>query len=647
MATTQVLHHKTHASRTETEGHRLSEHTSTNPAVMAIGVALLLLSPLASLPWGAETHPLAKASAAAIGCALVLSAKRMQVLPRPLWFAVCATIASLVVATAMSGSVGTSFFGSYPRYEGVWVISVYVAALVVGARAAALPSIQQFVNWVLGLGAVATLTYTSFSIVTSPATRVESLLGNASDLGIWAMVVALVLLPSAIRRVPIAIAGVAAALVLVLVSASRGAILALVAGLVVFALMRLRNRTPLVMASVIGALGLLAAVLPATRGRILGTDVSAARTTGIRRELWGDTWSMILDRPLFGYGPSQFMEVFEPNRSREFVSTIGDAYVMDSPHNIVLQALVVGGLVTLLATVITLAIWAYYAMRAKRVRPDQTAATIAALFAFALALNFHFTSPGLVPLAAFLAGWTVAVSRRVPHSADQGGTAGSAENASVGPLDHDPGRVRRIDVGIRSAGAAWLAACSIVLTAATIAEVSIADGLTAATKGEQNAFKERWETAAALRPWDADLSLRYARASNWAVATGLISPAACMIPTAAVISAHPNSTEAIGDRAKCQAYNNETAAALELLTRGTATNPFDVSLLLLRGRAELILGKAPEAASTFRTVRGLRPHNIDALAGARDAAYATGDREHAARFAAKITRVENRRASHT
>jgi len=93
---------------------------------------------------------------------------------------------------------------------------------------------------------------------------------------------------------------------------------------------------------VVAALGVLAgmAVLAATPGL---TGSLGARTT-----IWRATWSLVAARPILGYGPETFGQVFTSVFSPELVYVLGRAVLVDRAHNLVLDTLASVGIVGLL-----------------------------------------------------------------------------------------------------------------------------------------------------------------------------------------------------------------------------------------------------------------------------------------------------------
>lgn len=571
-----------------------------------VGLVLLLASPLVSLPGGAETHPLTKATVAAVGCALILAAPRLRVVPRSVALSIVVVFAALGAATLINSSISPSLFGSYPRYEGIWVFSVYVAALVAGARMAAYRITNRAVTWTLSSAAIVVAIVALIAAVAGTQPRISSLLGNASDLGIWAAMCAILLVPPALKRQPEAIAGCAAALVCVVLSASRGAIVALIVGPIVLVVLSIRKRNALVVLAGAGSVAIGAIVIPATRARLFGEGAGASRTVGIRNELWADSWDVFLNQPIFGFGPSRFVDIMSANHSDAFMRLVGGRYVLDSPHNVVLQVLLAGGLVLLAAILLLLWNWGRYAYRALTADRDQVAAPIAGVVVFAVGLMFHYTAPGTVPLAAFLAGSVVSLKLTSDESVATGDRFVQIRHQK------EPAHA---DQAVRILGSTWLGLCALVLAVGTFAEVKVTEALDAGGRGDIPGFTSGWDAAEATRFWDSDLVLRRARASNWVVSNGLANPTICLEPTTLAMTSHPTSSEAVADRAKCQAYNSDINGSLQTLSAGLVANPNDVELLVLQGRALAAAGDQAAAIASFKRALNIQPGNREARTG--------------------------------
>jgi O-antigen ligase len=144
-------------------------------------------------------------------------------------------------------------------------------------------------------------------------------------------------------------------------SGSRGALLALVAGLCVLAARtKPKAKTVMKWAVLTGVLFAAFYVSPAAeRLRARAHWISDERTGGARPLLWRDSLLMAMERPLRGFGSDNFVAAFPRFQSAELARAYPDFY-HESPHNILLDALTsqgAGGLLAL-AAIAAIGIWA-------------------------------------------------------------------------------------------------------------------------------------------------------------------------------------------------------------------------------------------------------------------------------------------------
>jgi len=126
-----------------------------------------------------------------------------------------------------------------------------------------------------------------------------------------------------------ALLGADAALLLagILLTQARSAFLAVLISLTVLALTAGRRLRYALLAT-LSAVCLLSLAMPVVRDAIL------ERGSSFRFDVWSKFYSLILERPWIGYGP------FSP-----VAITVGDGYVLDQAHNLVLSAWLRGGIV--------------------------------------------------------------------------------------------------------------------------------------------------------------------------------------------------------------------------------------------------------------------------------------------------------------
>jgi hypothetical protein len=489
---------------------------------------------------------------AAVAASLSLGRGRL-----PRWLLVCAGagILLLLVGVAFSASPWASFWGRWPRYEGAVSLSAYLVAVWAGARllgpGAGLGRLRAFLSALsvasILLGVVGLLETVGIDPIPTPWERPGSLAGNATDQGILGLVLLAVLaLPavSAWRHEPLGhrlllTAGALAALATVAVSASRAAflgavvvVLALavfqVAGLVVAArhtagadAERHRRRIGRGLLIAVGTLVLLVGValaVPLTRNRLLGLSPLSMTTVSDRVLMWQEALAILLGRPLTGVGPSGFVDAVPAFWGDAWYESVGADTVLDSPHNLLLQTALAGGLPLLLVLVVTGLLvvvtgWRRWSatvteiaasvavaepVRAESLRALVLAGSVAGLLGTAAALLTTYTAPATALIACLLVGVVVAAPvRSRPAPAGAGTAAGAAARSAARPA-------RILRTVVVALWAAWL-----VLNAG--AELPLQRAEDAAAAGRIAAADEEYGLAQALRPWDADIASIAAR----------------------------------------------------------------------------------------------------------------------------------------
>ncbi len=220
----------------------------------------------------------------------------------------------------------------------------------------------------------------AFTIVRPPGT-----LGHADYFAAWLVVIAFFSIALARleeKRWGKILAGVVCALAItaIVLSGTRAALLGLIVGGALLAVVeRRRNRT---LALTIGLASLAAAALfffsPAgakLRAR-LHWSLEDLRG-GARLPLWRDSLRMSMRRPIAGFGPESFTTEFPQFESLELARAYPDFY-HESPHNLFLDALTTEGILGLLALVGVCVLGVVAAMDALRSQNDVPSALVAA-----------------------------------------------------------------------------------------------------------------------------------------------------------------------------------------------------------------------------------------------------------------------------
>jgi tetratricopeptide (TPR) repeat protein len=483
--------------------------------------------------------------------------------------------------------------------------------------------------------------------------RPGSLLGNASDQGVVGVVLAALLLPTAIsswsrrstaeaRWVPLV--GVASAVVTTALSASRGALLALACvGAVHTArfLMtaKITRRAIGVTIGLIVGVATLVVALPETRDRVLGTSPLAAETAEQRWVMWGDALSLIRDHPWLGVGPSGFVDAIPLYFGSTWFAEVGRGRTLDSPHNLVLQISAAAGLVGLAACIIVLLLIARQvvgnyraalhddagrvvatavtvrgkgtsrsARIAGRDKPTRTHppnggpegfapprsellwGAILALLAYGVALMVHFTSASTTILAALIAGTAVSVPTRDSGVlGDSGSTWLRAES-------------------LRAVGILALACWATALTVSAVAELPLRAGVDAASRGDVRAADQAFTMTQGLRPWDADTALIAAESYAGAADRGSTAAAQRAVNWGLrARDALPMSLRAAKAVAVGQQYSGDFEQAATTLTGAAKLAPTDPEVFHRLGAIQAALGRESQAEANLRWAAELDP----------------------------------------
>jgi len=334
---------------------------------VVIGLIALIVTPgyLFYFDITPKTIVLLAGTAAAVLCAAFVGAMRIRTLRFTTLLLLAA--ASLGVSTALSANPDLSFFGTNWRQFGAlaqwaillfaWLVATHTAGrpgrarvILRGVSAAGLVTavygIAQYFGWDPLLPAAAyRVGQGIWTIVRPPGT-----LGYASYFATWLLVaiflsLALAALESSEIWRRLALAAAALALMAMILTGTRAAILGLLAGGAVWLYWR-GYRIARRMAALAAAILIAGAVFyfsPAgwqlrSRARWFAEDPWG----GARLVLWRDSLRMGIHRLPAGYGPEVFTAAFPRFESRELARAYPD-FAHESPHNMFLDALVSQG----------------------------------------------------------------------------------------------------------------------------------------------------------------------------------------------------------------------------------------------------------------------------------------------------------------
>jgi O-antigen ligase len=328
-----------------------------------------------------------------------------------------------------------------------------------------------------------------FMIVRPPGT-----LGQADYFAAWlvtvffaALALAAVKETSAGRLAARIAAGLAA--LAILLSGTRAALLALVAGILILALMRpLRITRNAIALGTAGAVCLIVFYFSPPGARLRARAHWSMEDTwgGARLPLWRDSLAMFAHRPWTGFGPETFSIQFPQFQSLTLARAYPDSY-HESPHNMFLDVLTaegVGGAATMLALTI-LGFCAY-----RRLDRKYAAPLIAGWAAFLICNQFIVL---IAPTAAYFYLWlAMLVGSDAPKLAEVPQPSRSSWTFSL------------------LAAAAGLV-FMVYMVRLMAADKALADMRAALESGEAQQAAQAYQRAAAWQPEGAEADLYYSR----------------------------------------------------------------------------------------------------------------------------------------
>jgi hypothetical protein len=329
------------------------------------------------------------------------------------------------------------------------------------------------------------------------------------------------------------------------------------------------------------AIVVLALTVPSIASRVLGTSPLAASSAADRPVIWGDSIATWLRHPLLGTGPSGFGNDVAAAHGTAWFAISGQTTVLDSPHNLVLQALVVGGPLLLAAFVAAVILSIIAVVRRGRSTDDGADSAIScaiASLAVGLVLLTAPTSAGSVMVAALLLGAAVA-SPPAPES-------------------------RALRVARPIAIAIWLAFCLVSLAA----EVVLGDGVAAAASSRYTEASADFVTAAALRPWDVDVPVIASEAFTKRLDAGQTAAKAVSVTWARrALAADPDSLPAAKSAITTFLDTHALSSAATVANRFAHLLPDDPWIAERQGAISVLQGKNAIAESQLLRATKLDP----------------------------------------
>jgi O-antigen ligase/Flp pilus assembly protein TadD len=589
-----------------------------SPVLAVTSLVLLAGCVFVIVPDGLFRFALPKAALLAAGVALgILSFSRTRLAPQVAW-AAAGVLAVFAGAAVVQDGLGPTFWGRWPRYEGVPMVAAYLLLQVVGARLlgpGASPVVRAWwTRLVAGsmvlLVILVTLNAAGLSLPESDGFRFGATLGNATDMGILGLTGCALLLPLAVRRrAPWAVMGSASGVAVALASGSRAVLLTLSVLVVATLAWRVRESRgsgsrriagwwPL---AALALIALIVLILPAARDRLLITGT----VTG-RLDLWAATLGLVGENWLLGVGPGHFVDALPRYQSEEFAARVGTDFPADSPHMIPLQWLADGGVPLLLANALLCFAVLWAGARNIRRNSDENealflAGAMAAVCSFGFVLLTHFPSPGTTVIAGLSAGAIAAV---VPGTA--AGKRGRNRPAA-------PPRPKNLPTQRAAKIASWTAASGLALAAAFGAAASLAErhlkaADAAVRSGQLTEAATQFETAAALRPWDADVALLAGQAFAGRAAAGDPGSGTHAADwSARSLRLNPGSVESMTSLAVGQLATGDIDGAKATLAAARTAAPVNSQLWLQSGLAAYADGELDEAEDFVERAAALTP----------------------------------------
>ncbi|MFC0359143.1 hypothetical protein CYJ76_04110 [Kytococcus schroeteri] len=343
-------------------------------------------------------------------------------LPRPVWWAMGAVGLAAVLATWLSTNSWLSVVGRYPRNEGLVMIGAYLAALPAGALLFAHQAGRRWAVWTATASGWVLVWMGVRDATGGSAGRVVTALGNASTVGFWGLMLAAWLGWVTWReRSRVALAGAVAGGALLVLGASRGALLGLFVGAALSLVLVARTegvRRVVAPAGVIVAGVVAVLALPITRDRIFLEQEGAGTNITVRLMMWRRTARLVLEHPE-GVGPSRWVASVADGYGPAWQAEAGPGVTLDAVHNVVLQTASTLGVVGLLAVTALAVACGQVLWRAVRTtgpgegpRSAWSPAALVVGVGFCVALMFAYTEPVfVVPGAALVGGGLAAACR--------------------------------------------------------------------------------------------------------------------------------------------------------------------------------------------------------------------------------------------
>ena len=491
---------------------------------MFVGIALV---PLAASPWGYNPFGPAKLLltfvTATLACAWIAvdAAGRSRVgelAGRPLVLAASAALAAAILSLVTTADVRVALVGAYPGYVGIvagiaW-LTVGMASAAMDWRAARTAIGRAAAVAILPVATVAVLQAIGVDPLGVTGERVGSLLGNASNLGVWVAIVAPLIAETAGReRGPwraVAWTALGAVGITSTLAASRGGWLGLALALGIWLALgwrhgeagtapaSTRRARVLAVLTVAGWALTAIALAPGAPARAVGGGTAADTAEG-RVAVWEASRPLVAERPVLGWGVGAFGRVFGRYATAATVDPSGRSESLDDPHNLILSTAATTGALGVLALAGLMLAAVVTVMRALRTGAADWAGALGAAFAGGFgALQFHFitleTGMGLAVVLGALAA------------------AGYRSDAAEVPSPRERRHARIVRLAA-VAVALLLAVAGVAAAGMLGADGYVRRGFDAASAGEWRSAGAAFGRASALAPWEPAIAWAEGRAA--------------------------------------------------------------------------------------------------------------------------------------
>lgn len=543
----------------------------------AVGLLVAAL-PLAATPLATDPIMPVRFLVLAAGITLGCFAAGTGRLPRLLPWALGCAAAVFVLAALVSATPWLSLLGRYPRYEGLPMMAAYAACLWLGARLAGPDAkrTRDLATSALAIGTIVQGLVAVVQVIATPDVRVTGLLGNSTTLGTWGVLsFAMLGWRASTGKRPLWLAGAAAGAMILVLSASRGALVGVGAAAVMATVILLRSRSRRWWLPGAVALGTVVAMLlvPTGRARLTGATPFAEATVTGRLLLWQETLALLVNHPFLGVGPSRFVDSIVGFHTAAWAAAVGPYAPPDSPHTLVLQVAAATGLLGLAVVLIVAGLAVWPLLRVATLDSWQCGALCVAVGVGVTYLT-SFTDPITTPVTALLLGGALAQR--------SGPLASAWRERSIGVLT---------------------AAVGLILGGTLVA----AEYLYTTGAGQAYNHGPALVKATTARPFDPDLARRVGYTLDRLAEKGHVDPLTAVPLLRSTCSKLPGSVECLLALADAQDLAGDHNAALTTLNAALALDPFNVDTYLKRGIALASATRYPEAEAAFLKAVELRP----------------------------------------